>query len=106
MESQAPGHDKDWGALIATAWIACHAAYFVLYAVVTGFDPYVSRLPMPLSLKIYTVGAGLVAWIAALKAKHDIPARQYRRKRLIDLALLWVVLSLLSLVLLGPTPAW
>jgi hypothetical protein len=100
VESQAPGHDKDWGALIATVWIACHAAYFVLYVVVTGFDPYVSRLPMPLGLKIYAAGAGLVAWIAALKAKHDIPARQYRRKRLIDLAVVWTVFSFLSSVLI------
>ena len=82
--------------------IASHAVFFVLYAVVTGFDRYASLQPMPMCHKIYFLCAGVFALVVATKAKQDTERRKRRRTRLIDFALIWTIVAFLGLVLLGP----
>jgi len=97
-----PDGDKDWAAWVSGVWIASHGLFFVLYAVVTGFDRYASLQPMPMGHKIYFLCAGVLAIVVATKAKQDTERRKRRRMRLIDLAAVWTIFAFLGLVLLGP----
>ncbi|MHC4295404.1 MAG: hypothetical protein ACYSTL_07445 [Planctomycetota bacterium] len=79
--------------------IASHAVFFVLYAVVTGFDRYASLQPMPIGHKMSFLCAGVFALVVATKAKHDTERRKRRRMRLIDFALFWAIFAFLGLIL-------
>jgi hypothetical protein len=97
-----PDGDKDWAAWVSEVWIASHAVFFVMYAVVTGFDRHASLQPMPMGHKIYFLCASVFALVVATKAKQDTERRKRRRTRLIDFAIIWAIFAFLGLILLGP----
>lgn len=99
---RVPDGEKDWAAWVSGVWIASHAVFFVLYALVTGFDRYASLQPMPTGHKIYFLCAGVLALVVATKAKQDTERRKSRRRRLIDFAIIWTIFAFLKLILLGP----